>query len=105
MVNRLLLAVGEEKKADEELGSARADLETKCKGGFPELFYQEIPFLPAYIAAGNSFQWAYIDVRSGQVSWVLSFSLITKQALHLNRALEGACNPCLFCAWQVRSIV
>lgn len=66
-----MLALGEEKKHQEDLSEARADIKRKCAGGFPEMYYHDIRFLPAYVAAASTFQWAYVDVVTGQASTFL----------------------------------
>ena len=67
IVDCLLMYVGVEKKGNEELVAAQKDLELKFAGGFPELFYHKIQFLPIYAAAGNLYRRGLLDIASGKV--------------------------------------
>ena len=67
IVERLLMYIGEEKNGNEGLLAAQKDVETKFAGGFPELFYGDIQFLPVYAAAGNKYGTGLMKVASGKV--------------------------------------
>lgn len=68
IVDRLLLFVGEEKKEDEGIEAAKKDVADKFAGGFPELFYRKIEWIPTYAASGNTFVRGTLDCKNGHVS-------------------------------------
>ena len=84
--------IGEEKRGNEELAAAQRDVELKFAGGFPELFYRKIQFLPVYAAAGNLYKRGLLEVASGKVC---GFAL-----LHCFDAnYKGCCNDPILPVW------
>ena len=59
-IQRLLLFVGEEKAARVGRLAALPDLVAKLKSGLPPLFYQDIPYMPVYAAAGDEIQFGFL---------------------------------------------
>ncbi len=67
-VNGLLLFVAESKKdLPDGLAAAKADLQSKFKGGLPALFYGQISWLPVLVQAGLRLQFGRLDASSGEV--------------------------------------
>ena len=60
VVQRLLLFVGEEKKAGVGRDLAQKDIMDKLQGGLPPLFYRYIPYMPVYAAEGDHIQFGFV---------------------------------------------
>ena len=60
VVQRLLLFVGEEKKAGVGRDLAQQDIMAKLRGGLPPLFYRHIPYMPVYTAEGDHIQFGFV---------------------------------------------
>ena len=69
-IQRLLLFVGGEKAARVGRFAAQQDLVAKLKNGLPPLFYQDIPYMPLYAAAGDEIQFGFL-MNNGTVRYVL----------------------------------
>ena len=66
IVQRLLLFIGEEKKAGVGRDLAQRDIMMKLQGGLPPLFYRDIPYMPVYVAAGDHIQFGFV-LANGKV--------------------------------------
>lgn len=68
--SNLSLGFGENRKTDEELNLAWQDLRIKLAGGFPRLFYGQIPYLILWAAAGSRIQFGLLR-PNGQVGLII----------------------------------
>ena len=57
---------GEEKVGKVGIRKALCDIRSKLGQGLPPLFYQEIPFMPVYAAAGDKIQFGLV-LANGEV--------------------------------------
>ena len=65
-ISRLLLFIGEEKAASVGRQEALYDIMRKMQQGLPHLFYQDIPYMPVYVAAEDNIQFGFV-LASGEV--------------------------------------
>lgn len=68
-IQRLLLFVGEEKEAGVGRLAAEQDLVVKLQNGLPPLFYQDIPYMPVYAAAGDEIRFGFV-LANGTVRYL-----------------------------------
>ena len=68
-IDRLLMFVGEEKAGKVGIHKALYDIKSKI-GCLPPLFYQEIPYMPVYTAAGDAIQFGLL-LANGEVGAAL----------------------------------
>ena len=66
IIQRLLLFIGEEKKAGVGRDLAQRDIMMKLQGGLPPLFYRDIPYMPVYAAEGDHIQFGFV-LANGKV--------------------------------------
>lgn len=66
IIDRLLLFIGEEKASGVTIRKALLDIRTKMSEGLPPLFYQGIPYMPVYAAAGDEIQFGFV-LADGEV--------------------------------------
>ena len=79
-IDGLVLFIGKERASSTRLhiatsrGYSVCDIESDMKDGLPPIFYQDIPYIPVYAAAGDEIQFGLL-LANGEVRatlhWVL----------------------------------
>ena len=62
--------IGEEKVGNVGIHKALGDIRSKLGQGLPPLFYQDIPYMPVYAAAGDEIQFGFV-LANGEVGAAL----------------------------------
>ena len=73
-IDGLVLFIGVERASKAGIHIAEHDMEVAMKQGLPPLYYQDIPYIPAYAAAGDEIQFGLV-LANGQVRPALHWLL------------------------------